>query len=324
MKLNTLNVPASWLPLVCVFGLSWELTAVIAQAPKSVRIAESGEQPTAGKPVLLPASFEHERIFVVPETIDGRRLKFFTDTGGAAGVFADSLSDATELRFKPEARIPPPSIGGGRVAVWDRPPQQPPAKDVDGMLGASWFAGRTWTFDYPGKKLWWRAHGDLPSHDPKDRAPVGLKMSEGEQLAFPRIAIRIDGRDLSVLLDTGGTIVLSEAGAAAFGRSAGDEQSASFITATIFDQWRKEHVDWRVIENADTLFSAPIIQVPSVEIAGKQTGPAWFTRREDKTFVESMNPWMDKPIEGAIGGNVLSHFVLTVDYTTGIAIFQKP
>ena len=65
-----------------------------------------------------------------------------------------------------------------------------------------------------------------------------------------------------------------------------------------------------------------MIEVPQVEIAGHKVGPVWFTRRADKNFTEWMSQWMDKEIHGAIGGDGLKHFCVTVDYPSAIAVFQ--
>jgi hypothetical protein len=36
-----------------------------------------------------------------------------------------------------------------------------------------------------------------------------------------------------------------------------------------------------------------------------------------------MSQWMDKKIEGALGGNGLCHFRVTVDYPNAVAYFEK-
>lgn len=35
-----------------------------------------------GNGQLLPTEFEHDRIYVVPETTEGAAVRFYTDTGG--------------------------------------------------------------------------------------------------------------------------------------------------------------------------------------------------------------------------------------------------
>ena len=66
-----------------------------------------------------------------------------------------------------------------------------------------------------------------------------------------------------------------------------------------------------------------MIEVPKIKIAGYTVGPVWFTRRADKNFHEFMSKFMDKQVEGAIGGNALRHFRITIDYPQAKAVFEK-
>ena len=50
--------------------------------------------------------------------------------------------------------------------------------------------------------------------------------------------------------------------------------------------------------------------------------PGWFTWRPDANFREYMSGMMDAQVEGAIGGNALRHFVMTVDYPGAAAYFR--
>jgi len=59
-----------------------------------------------------------------------------------------------------------------------------------------------------------------------------------------------------------------------------------------------------------------------VEIAGSRIGPVWFTHRPDAAFHDMMSSMMDARVEGAIGGNVFRHFVMTVDYPGAAAYFR--
>jgi hypothetical protein len=48
----------------------------------------------------------------------------------------------------------------------------------------------------------------------------------------------------------------------------------------------------------------------------------WFTERPDKNFRQFMAQMMDKPPEGAIGGNVFDRFRMTLDYPHATAWFD--
>lgn len=53
-----------------------------------------------------------------------------------------------------------------------------------------------------------------------------------------------------------------------------------------------------------------MIQVPSVEIAGFETGSVWFTAKPNSNFNEYMSQWTDVKVEGVLGGLYLNIFLL--------------
>ena len=298
-----------------------------------------------GKPLSLPVSYEEHRFYVQPVTKDGVTLKFYTDTGGGlfilrevaerlhcsinnvGGEGANAFYLTSLPAFKPEAAVPLPLSREGRLPVWapsakERDTESP---DYAGMLGQEWFAGRVWTFDYPHHQLFMRASGDLPKQDAAHRVTLGFKSDETGKRAlnFPRIQVTIDGESLDLLFDTGAMTKLSDTALNALKDQRAAVRATSFITTSIFEKWRKAHPDWRVIESADLPLNEPMIEVPAVTLGGYTVGPVWFTRRADKNFHEFMSRFMDKRVEGAIGGNALRHFQVTVDYPQAIAIFEK-
>jgi hypothetical protein len=78
-----------------------------------------------------------------------------------------------------------------------------------------------------------------------------------------------------------------------------------------------------VIERG-TEAGADLIEVPEVAIAGQHVGPVWFERRNVGTFEDYMSRWMDQPIVGALGGNALGFFRVTIDYPNAVAFFERP
>ena len=109
------------------------------------------------------------------------------------------------------------------------------------------------------------------------------------------------------------------------GDGTAESRATSFIVATRFDQWRQRHPDWRVVENADANAKGePMIQVPLITVAGYTVGPVWFTRRPDKNFHQFMSQFMDRTVEGALGGSALRFFRLSVDYPNAVAVFERP
>ena len=125
-----------------------------------------------------------------------------------------------------------------------------------------------------------------------------------------------------LVLDTGGTSFFSE-------HAMKDLQlkeafsASSFIRESIFESWKKKHPDWKTIEAGDRMGNQALIQVPKIEIAGYSIGPVWFARRSNKAYDEMMAQYMDCKCAGAIGGNVLKNFSITLDYPAKTAWFEK-
>ncbi|RJP33155.1 MAG: hypothetical protein C4547_12590 [Phycisphaerales bacterium] len=323
----------------------------------SAAAARAEQEATARpeSPIALPTRYDEDRFFVRPVTTGGVTLEFFTDTGG--GLFiAESVAERIGLtaggdeegvpfpQFKPEASIPPPLRTAGKIFIHalDGKSSLDKAFENGGMLGQAWFSGRVWTFDYPGKQLW--LHPDGLESPPKGakRVPLGFPTSAdgGRGSDFPRISVEIAGEALDLLFDTGATTHLSPEALKALDDGRPAVRATCFIAAVHFDRWRAEHPDWRVIEAADVIGDGreAMIQVPKVTIgtptvregpgearpAAMEVGPVWFTRRANANFHQFMSQWMDKQVEGALGGNALRHFRVTVDYPKAVAYFAPP
>jgi hypothetical protein len=299
------------------------------------------------RPQVLPTVYEAGHFFAVPETSDGQRLKLLVDTGGggSGGMYWISKSAAQRLQLKsiactvegqhlPAFHLPdyqarlglPPLIKapcGAAVLVF---PQA--GSNYDGQLGTGYLPGRIWTFDYPAHRLALESGAWQP--DPVlHRTSLGFPHDADGGLAsgFPRITIRVDGQPLDMLLDTGASSYPTPAAARISGTpTVQGEGVTSYITTGTLERWHKEHPDWRVVEDADEKVAARplkrIIEVPKVEIANWSVGPVWFTEQPDKAYHEYMAQMMDKPTEGAVGGNVFRHFVITIDYPHEAAYFR--
>ena len=288
----------------------------------------------------LPTSFEAGRVYVVPQTQSGEQLKFFTDSGGATVLlektvtrlqlptqampkdYGDDAKSARLPAFKSGLGIPAPLDLDGRILIAHGSDTQ---FDLgDGMLGEAWFGGRVWTWNYPEKTLTLEASAWKPSAT-ATRVPLGFPVDEkgarGDN--FARITVRIDGKPIDLLLDTGATTVLTPEAVAATDAKLPATRAASFIADSQFQAWHTAHPEWRVIENAQVGAKTPvsIIEVPEVEVAGARVGPVWFNWRSDRAFHDYMSKMMDKQIEGALGGNALEHFVMTIDYPGAAAYF---
>jgi len=289
----------------------------------------------------MPVKFVEGRFFVEPMTQDGEPVLLYTDTGGGL-FFSSAAAERLGLSVSPieadgenidtillppfswDAWIPPPEVLGGRLPI--RADAAKGAFGADGMLGQGWFAGRVWTFDYGEGQLLLRAPGDLPKHESIRGVPLFFpKNAAGERGAnYPRITVKIDGEMIDLLFDTGATASLSSAALATLGDGKPAARATSFIIKATFDKWVERHPDWRVMEGADTSAGGEaMIEVPAIEVAGFSVGPVWFTRRADKNFHEFMSQFMDKQIDGALGGSGLKYFRVHVDYPRALAVFEK-
>lgn len=306
--------------------------------------------------VNVPVSYQASRVIAEPRTTDGQTLHLWVDTGGGGGNGMYLLTDAAVKRlqlstsqltlgkqasavatlpdFAPDADIPPPAGKHNKAIVIPAKGLAGPgdATRYDGMLGAGYLPGdadaprRVWTFDYPGKRLLLQGadwHPTAAAHATPLHFPVDAK--HRLQSGFARIVVHVDSQPLSLLLDTGATGYPTPAAIAVQG-GADRVRATSFITTGQFERWHQAHPQWRVVQDADRM---PIkgkamraIEVPSIDIAGWQTGPVWFTERPDTNFHDFMSSMMDAQVEGALGGNAFQHFVMTVDYGRAEAIFQ--
>lgn len=294
--------------------------------------------------VELPVEAAGDRFFVTPVTVNGEKLRLYTDSGGGLFLLPElaerlgipvrriqesgSWREVVEFpRFRPAASVPTPMRDHGWIPLLPATEAKTLPEAMDGMLGQAWFSGRVWTWDYPCKRLLWLPEGGLPDISPQHRVPLGFKTDEsGRRLNdFPRITATIDGESLDLLFDTGATVRLSPEAYSRLNDKGPLSRGTSFITKTQFEHWRHRHPEWRVIENADAgLKGEPMIQVPSITLAGHTVGPVWFTRRPDLNFHQFMSKWMDRQVEGALGGSALRFFRVTVDYPNAVAVFELP
>lgn len=307
----------------------------------------AAQSPTSADAQVLPARFEADRVYVTPTTHDGDVLRLYTDSGGGLYLtqatvdrLALSTRDADEsLRkevgaeaktatlpaFQAGKSIPPPLRDDARFLVMPArmKPLLPGLSLDDGMLGQAWFDGRVWTWDYPARQF--RLEGDAwtPVAD-LQRVALSFKTdaSGKRENAFPGIDVTVDGQRLPMLLDTGAMTVLTPQALARVADDMPAERATSMIVDSLFQAWRKAHPDWRVIESAQAGTGSAMIEVPLVEIAGQRVGPVWFTQRNDANFHDFMASLLGHRVEGAIGGNALGHFVMTVDYPGAAAYFR--
>jgi hypothetical protein len=279
--------------------------------------------PAATDAVVLPARFEADRIFVDLPVTGGDTLHLYTDTGGGLFLFATAAerirwTDTTGValsRLAADSTFPEPLGNPDRRLPIFRS-DQAAAAGFDGMLGQAWFADRVWTVDYPARRFLLHRSAAPVSPDARS-APLGFKAdsSGARALSFPRITAVVDGDTLEWLFDTGAMAHLPPAALAEVADSGPPLRATSFVTSSVLARWRERHPDWRVIANADVnVPGMSMILVPEVTVAGVTAGPVWFTERPDKNFHEYMSQWMDRRVDGALGGSLWRYFRVTLDY----------
>jgi hypothetical protein len=127
---------------------------------------------------------------------------------------------------------------------------------------------------------------------------------------------------VSLLFDTGATTRFTDSAMAIVHDGVPAGRAGSFVPADIFDKWHAHHPGWRIIERGEMGRQA-LIEVPSMEIAGYAVGPVWWERREAADFHRLMDPLMDQPIQGSIGGAAFQYFAITMDYPNAMACFER-
>ncbi len=286
--------------------------------------------------LLADSYLDHHRFFMAYPTTSGDSVLFYTDTGGGRLVYP-AVAQIMNLTIDSVAveggyMEMLPVAGAFRERGWPAPLQAPFVfresqrmdTSFDGMLGAYWFGNKRWRFDYADGKLYKVDSIDWSALPASHTVELGFMTDSTDQALthFPRLDIVVDGDTIPTLLDTGAKISLSDEAATIMDQEG--EVGASFIISTLFDRWRMDHPDWRVIEGGDAHLQMDLIEVPEVTVAGHTVGPVWFARRPDPNFTEYMSQWMDQPVQGAVGGSCFLHFEsMVVDYVARKAYFQR-
>ncbi len=285
--------------------------------------------------LVVPTRYHEDRFIARPVVArTGEVIELYLDTGGNSFLYADvvdrlglrrvrvrpepgALDEVQFPAVSPRGSMPLPHTRDGRVLVMER---DTAGEGYAGMLGPEWFGGRRWLFDYPGRRLVLlrgRCHLRLM------RSAHVVRLGFAEGLHFPRIQATIDGETLNLLLDTGAHTRLAPEAHATLADGREPIRATSFITSTVFRRWERKHPDWQVVRAAEMGSGQPMIRVPRLTVAGYTVGPVWFTRRADRNFHDFMSRWMDRRIDGALGGNALRHFRVEVDYPRQRAAFAK-
>lgn len=194
--------------------------------------------------------------------------------------------------------------------------------EMEAFLGQSFFMGHSWTIDYPNEIIMVNTPiKDSSVHDAYVQK-LGFKKNTKQVKIYghPSMKVVIEGDTIDVLFDTGATIVLSEEGKRML-KTTKKTLGGSFIAASLYNKWRKEHPEWKYYSKAD--LAGDMIEVPTVTISGHKIGPVLFAVRKDEVWSSGMIASMDKVVKGAIGGSALKYFKVTIDYNAELVRFEK-
>lgn len=194
--------------------------------------------------------------------------------------------------------------------------------EIEAFLGQSFFMGHSWTIDYLNEQITVNTALNDSLVNDANVQKLGFKKNIRQEKIFghPSMQVVIEGDTIDVLFDTGASIVLSEDGQKML-KTTKKTLGGSFIAASLYNKWRKEHPEWKFYPKAD--LAGDIIEVPTVTISGHKVGPVLFAVRRDEVWSNGMIASMDKVVKGAIGGSALKHFKVTIDYNAELVRFEK-
>jgi len=251
-----------------------------------------------------------------------RSARFLVDSGGGAIILGEQLAKDIGLKSKgavssedgqqyQEVDLPTGFIGempvdlqtskafahvGTSSFIHDR-------YNVEGMLPGKALQHYQIVLDYPRHRFSVGEAGTLPHRGEKLACPYVA--SNGH----PRVDVGIGGITYGFLLDTGTQITL--------------------MREDVLKQWAKEHPDW----SRSTGASGPanegadpnddfLLRIPRLQLGSFTVNHVAVASRPNEIY-SATNYETPAAIVGALGGNVLSHFRVEVDYPEQLCFFER-
>lgn len=240
----------------------------------------------------------------------------YIDTGGGALLFSAGLARQLGLKATgaptheegetfapttaPALRIGdrPIDVGDTRAVIVTDAPDALVHSDARMMLPGRALRQNVAVFDYP-------AH-TFTLADPHGFKPDGTAMHATFGGGMPVVHASVAGKAHDFLLDTGGQY--------------------SMVSIAKLGAWRQQHADWPHVTGAygpaNMLLGRAEAQLSMLRIAALQWGPfridhAGAVSRAVGNYEHLMSGIVGTPVIGSIGGNVLRHFKVTIDYPAG-------
>lgn len=247
----------------------------------------------------------------------------YVDTGGGALLLSAGLAKQLGLKTagKPlrsqgetlaPTTTPALSLGGKQIDttgahayIVTAAPRTLAHTDAEMMLPGNVLLRYVAVFDYP-------AH-TFTLADSHNFKPDGSTVQATFGGGMPVVRASIAGTAYGFLLDTGGQYCM--------------------VSIAKLDAWAKRHPDWPRITGAygpaNMLFGKPEAQLSMLRIAALQWGPfridnTGAVSRGVGNYERFMSGVVGTPIIGSIGGNVLRHFRVTIDYPAGKIYLAGP
>ena len=255
---------------------------IIATAGAALCMGATGD-------LRIPTQLRGGRFFAVPKLHDGSTLACWLDTDSNGFIFSDTVSRlklATHNDAGGATYATPPVLGVGALLVIDRPASDPIMRGVDAQIGAPWFAGHTWEFDYRVGTLTRLAHGLTAG---KNTVEVGVDKN------FARVLVTVDGTGYNTSLDSAATLVTAQ----------GAVVGTSFVPSRTLDAWHRNNTDWTAGTISDGF---NVIVVPEVHLGPIVLRNVPFsTRPNDDVF-------QGDDVDLKLGPNAFYGRITTLDY----------
>lgn len=247
----------------------------------------------------------------------------YVDTGGGGLLFSAGLARRLGLQAtgNPErddgatlvpTAVPALSIGGKPIELADarafiviNEPGTLHHTDAEMMLPGRFLRNYVVVLDYP-------AH-TFTLADPARFVPDGTTMQATFGGGMPVVRASVAGKNYGFLMDTGGQYCM--------------------ISDADLDAWEKQHPDWPHVNGAygpaNMLLGAFETKLSMLRIGAMQWGSfrirdAGAVSRPVGNYERFMSDIVGMPIIGSIGGNVLRHFKVTVDYPANKVYLAGP
>lgn len=285
-----------------------------------------GRQPASGTaPMTLEMQSPLVTLTLRSESGEPRLLRFFVDTGGGAFMLTEAVATELGLAIKREAAVAEGSVrlapmqtpqvaidgfdldmkGARCLAVLDGR-RVVPGSAAEGFLPGHVLARHHVIFDYPG------GHFTLAS--PRSMTPRGSPVPSpvSKRMRYPRIELEVSGATQGFLLDTGASFTM--------------------ISATELERWRatdttlvsmtgavgEANMMGGAMESQALLLRAPPMTWGTLVLRGVAA-----VSRPPGVFEKMMSGMMTAPVVGAIGGNVLRHLRVEIDYANGTTYLES-